>query len=273
VPARQLGTATSRRYVGHVTIDANAIFEDELSRRGCSFVRVDEQRYCFEVEGSSVTVNLENVRRDAEREGDPDAIRRFVDTVFAAISTPSLSWAEASSALFWSAEGAIDGIENAVRVVVSAEVNRVLTLTDVGRTKVTWVTPEMCAEWGVTIEQAGDAASRNQDTLLDGIQLDVTQAAGERLGMIPLHPPYKASVIFAPSFRSFVEPALGWPVLAVVPCRDFVYVLADGSPLVDRLGSIVVEQFQTGGYPITTELLRISDDGVEAIGRFPTGTD
>jgi hypothetical protein len=36
------------------------------------------------------------------------------------------------------------------------------------------------------------------------------------------------------------------------------------------MGSVVVNEFRSSGYPITTEVLRISDDGIEAIGRFPT---
>jgi hypothetical protein len=88
--------------------------------------------------------------------------------------------------------------------------------------------------------------------------------------MIPVDSPYKASTIFATAFKQLVEPALGWPVLVVLPCRDFVYVIADGSPLVGKFGSVVVNEFKNSGYPITTEVLRVSDEGIEALGRFPT---
>lgn len=125
---------------------------------------------------------------------------------------------------------------------------------------------------GVSVEEACSAASINQDRLLDGIELE-TSGDGDRLntlGMIPVDPPYKASTIFASTFKKLVETKLGWPVLVLLPCRDFVYVIADGSPLLDKLGSIVVNEFKTSGYPITTEVLRLSDDGIEALGRFPT---
>jgi hypothetical protein len=128
----------------------------------------------------------------------------------------------------------------------------------------------MCDEWGVTTEQAIAAAFANQDRLLDGIKLDVAEVHDSTLGMVPVDSPYKASVIFARAFKPLVESVLGWPVLVVLPCRDFIYVLADKSPLVGRIGSVVVNEFRKSGYPITTEVLRISDDGIEAIGRFPT---
>jgi len=63
---------------------------------------------------------------------------------------------------------------------------------------------------------------------------------------------------------------LTWPVLVVIPCRDFIYVLEQDQELINRIGRVVVEEFQNSGYPITTEVLRISDDGIEVIGRFPT---
>jgi hypothetical protein len=155
---------------------------------------------------------------------------------------------------------------------VTDEVARVLTLTDGEQTEITWVTPQMCEHWGVTVEQASSAAFANQDGLLSGIELDVAEGDGNALGMIPLASPYKASVIFAGAFKPFVEQVLGWPVLVVVPCRDFIYVVADDSPLVGQMGSVVVNEFRNSGYPITTAVLRLSDDGIEAIGHFPPQT-
>jgi hypothetical protein len=249
-------------------IDVNAIFEEELSRRGCTFIRDDENTYRVHVNGWDVTARLDNIRRNAERDQDPDAIRRFVDTVLETGASPQPPWSEASTLLFWSAEPRDREFGDTIRFVVTDEVSRVLTLTDAEQSKVTGVTPDMCDEWGVTAEHAAEIASRNQDRLLAGIELETTDIGGDALGMVPLGPAYKSSVIFAPSFRRLVEPALGWPVLAVLPCRDFIYVVADGSPLLGRIGLVVVEQFRSAGYPITTEVLRISDDGIDAIGHF-----
>ena len=55
----------------------------------------------------------------------------------------------------------------------------------------------------------------------------------------------------------------------VVPCRDFIYVLQEKSALVNRIGSVVVREYKSSGYPLTTEVLRVSSDGIEAIGAFP----
>jgi hypothetical protein len=253
-----------------MTIDANKIFEEELSRQGVSFVREDKDTYRLKLEGRQISVNLVNVRRNAERDQDQSAVIRFVETVLETFPVSPPAWSDASSLLLWSAEPADQDFGDSIRVVVSDEVMRVLTLTDLGQTKITWVTPDMCDEWGVLSEEAGAAAFINQDKLLEGIELEVAEADGSPLGMVPLDSPYKASVIFAPSFKRLVESVLGWPVLVVLPCRDFIYVVADNSPLVGQMGSVVINEFRNSGYPITTEVLRISEDGIEAIGRFPT---
>jgi hypothetical protein len=254
-----------------MTFDARAIFEAELSQRGVSFEMDEEAVYKVQVGRWTVSASLENVGRNAEREGDPSLIVQFVDQILA-FSGDHPSWDEARRLLFWAAESAQVDFDDAIQFEVSDEVRRVLTLTDDEQSKVAFVTPSMCNDWGVSVEDACAAASANQDRLLDGIELE-TDGDGdplETLGMIPIHPPYKASTIFASTFKPLVEPALGWPVLVVLPCRDFVYVIADGSRLLGKLGSVVVKEFKNSGYPITTEVLRVSDDGIEAIGRFPT---
>ncbi len=252
-----------------MTMDANEIFEEELSRRCLSFEREDEDNYRVQLECGEVLANLANVRRNAERDQDPEAIRQFVDQVLETFPSPRPEWGGASGLLLWAAEPAEQDLGDSIRIPVTDEVSRALTLTDAGQTKITWVNPGMCDEWGVTPEQASAAAFLNQDRLLAGIELEVAETASQALGMVPVDSPYKASVIFAPSFKRFVEPVLGWPVLVVLPCRDFIYVVADNSPLLGKLGSVVVNEFRTSGYPITTEVLRVSDDGIKAIGRFP----
>jgi hypothetical protein len=252
-----------------MTFDANAIFEDELSRRGIAFVRKNDDEYSIEVDRFKVTANLFNVRRNAERDNDPETIRRFVDRVLTTFPLKLLSWVEASERLLFSAEAADQDFDDEVRLPVTDEVVRVLTLTDCDQSSVAWVTSKMCEDWGVPVEQAISAALANQARLLEGIELEVAEADGKALGMIPLEGPYKASVIFSPAFKRLVEPRFGWPVLVVIPCRDFIYVLADESPLLGQIGSVVVSEFRNSGYPITTEVLRISDEGIEAIGHFP----
>lgn len=56
-------------------------FRFTFARRGVSFEREDESAYTVLVGSWRVSARLENVRRNAERDQDPDVITRFVDHV------------------------------------------------------------------------------------------------------------------------------------------------------------------------------------------------
>ena len=122
-------------------------------------------------------------------------------------------------------------------------------------------------------QSVNEALQNNVGQVLTSLRASagLAKADGNALGMIPVDSPYKASVIFAQAFKRLVEDEFGWPVLVVIPCRDFIYVVADNSPLLGKMGSVVVKEFRNSGYPITTEVLRVSDEGIEAIGQFPHG--
>ena len=81
--------------------------------------------------------------------------------------------------------------------------------------------------------------------------------------------PFKASLILSPAFRELVSPTLGWPVYVVVPSRDFAFVIRrEDRDFLDRLGHVVVREYDNSGYSITTDVLEVSDDGIKAIGSF-----
>jgi hypothetical protein len=102
-------------------------------------------------------------------------------------------------------------------------------------------------------------------------QFQCTEIDGVTLGMLSTQEtPFKASLILSPAFRDLVSPVVGWPVFVVVPCRDFVYVVSSKNrDFLGRLGAVVIEQYQKSGYPITRDILEVSDDGIVAIGEFP----
>ena len=52
-------------------IDANAIFEAALSSRGIAFERKDDDTYALSLDGWTITANLANVRRNADRDRTP----------------------------------------------------------------------------------------------------------------------------------------------------------------------------------------------------------
>ena len=76
--------------------------------------------------------------------------------------------------------------------------------------------------------------------------------------------------ILAPNLQEVASRVLGWPLLAVIPDRDFLYLWA---------AQRGISRAASGGWwsgssrarpPITTEVFEIGDDGIRAIGAFLT---
>jgi hypothetical protein len=180
------------------------------------------------------------------------------------------SWAEARSRIFFSAEASDHEFGDTLREAVTQSVSRVLVLSEEQEGKITWITSHLLATWGVARSALEAAARENLDRLLDDKSLEIEQIDGTKIGMVPLDSVFKASVIFAPRFKRLVGSVLEWPVLVVIPCRDFIYVLSEkDAGFLGRLGSTVQREYRESGYPITTEVIRVSDAGLEAIGKFP----
>jgi hypothetical protein len=243
-------------------------FEAELRRRSIGFTRRRDGRYDVSAGGvDELVVSLDNLARDVARDGDRGAIARFVDAL--RLYEDSRTWEEVRPYVFLAAEPKGLDVGDAVRSSASAEVDLVLAVTDEDERVITFVTQARLEAWNVSREDAEQAAGENLDRLLLGKQPEVKTIEAMRLGMLPVASAFKASLIFAPHFRQFVEPCLGWPVLAVTPCRDFVFVFpAADSALVARTGRLVLEEYEHSGYPITPEVWRVSDAGVQAVGSF-----
>ena len=71
--------------------------------------------------------------------------------------------------------------------------------------------------------------------------------------------------------KSKVKVNFGFPFYAVIPVRDFCYIFSekDFDFFAGIIGKVVVDEYKKSGYPITTEIIKFSDKGVEAVGKYP----
>ena len=249
--------------------DIHTRFHRALKKHGLVVQkRVGDASFMLRTAKGQCTVSLTNVARNINRDGDLSAIDRFVSVVAALPEDPP-SWQLAAARLRVSLEPSDSALDGIAHQTLTQAVCRVLTHTDDDESRISWVSHTLLTSWSVSVTAAFAAALDNMDRLLATAPLEISDADGVRLGMLATHSPFKASLLVAPSLRSVVEPALGWPVFAVAPCRDFIYLFSDET-LIPRLGAVVVREYRGSGYPISTEVLRVSDDGVVALGSFGT---
>jgi hypothetical protein len=250
-------------------MNIRTLFEDELQRRGLAF-DIDEEsgRHAVEVGGGRMLVSLENLDRDVARDGDTGRIARFVDAIVASSSASESDFS--ADRLYWCLEPSDHREKADYRVALSDRVDRVLVHISSDNRLVTWVTPDHLQSLGISESDAGTTAFANLARALSEATIESEDIEGVQLGFTGTSLPFKASLILAPNLRQIVGVALGWPLMAVVPDRDFLYLwAARHSDFVQRLGGVVVREYSQASYPISTEVYEITDETIRAIGEFP----
>jgi hypothetical protein len=251
-----------------VSAEVATLFVDELARRNIEVKVDDDGNYAIAVNGLTMKVSLENLSRDFERDRDPDRVVSFVDTVTTLLELPD--WQEAEPRVRWQLEPSDHKFGDTLRDAVSDQVALVLVYVDPSETQIRWLTSADAERWHKTRDELMAAALRNMDGLLRDAKIETTDIDEHSLGILNSeYTAFKAALLYSPNLREVVEPVVGWPLFAVMPCRDFVYVLnQEDEPLLERMGQVVLREHAQSGYPISTEVFEISDEGVRAIGAF-----
>jgi uncharacterized protein YtpQ (UPF0354 family) len=245
------------------------LFEQELRRRGveCGFDD-EQQHYRVHHRGRELLVSLDNLARDYDRERDEGCVASFVDNLLSAY-VEQQSWEEMRSSIMFTLEPSDYAEPLPLRTPISERVDKVLAVVRVER--ISFITPTLVNTWQVSLAELVATASRNQAAALAAAKLEHTDIDGMRLGFLGTELPIKAALILAPNLREVVSSVLGWPLCAVIPDRDLLYLWGSRHRgLLDRVGRTVVKEFTTAPYPITTEVFEINDDSIKPIGAYST---
>jgi len=251
-----------------VTAEVATLFLDELTKRNIEVNVDDEGNYTLDACGLSIKVSLENVSRDFERDRDPNRIVTFVDSITNLLVLPD--WQEAKGRIRWQLEPSDHKFADTLREAVSDKVSLVLVYVDPSDTQIRWLTAADAEKWNKTRADLMAAAKENMDLILRRTKIETAPVEGHQLGILGNElVAFKAALLICPNLKEVVEPVLGWPLFAVMPCRDFVYLLNQkDQPLLGRMGQVVMREYQKSGYPISTEVFEITDQCIRAIGDY-----
>jgi hypothetical protein len=248
--------------------EIRAAFLREAKDQGVRVTRVlPDGRVFVEREGTELSVSLENLVRDVRRDGDVAAIGRFVTTVKGSgLGLPN--WQNSKSRLRVSVEPADHEFGGTLREMVTDDIVRVLVYVTPDESRITWIDEVQLQTWGVPATEAWAAAWMNMSALLASTPIQIEAIDDMQLGMFDSESVFKASLLLSPNLKEILAPKIGWPIYAVIPCRDFAYFFPS-KDLIPRVGKTVVEEYKSSGYPITPDVLLISDSGIKSIGTFP----
>lgn len=246
------------------------LFERELQNRGIAFtIDAETGRHSLEIGGGTMLISIANLERDIATDGDVGRIGRFVDAIVAAADEAGITYA--IDGLYWSLESNDYDEPPDFRVPISGRLDRVLIHQSSDGQLLSWVSPRMLEELKIDENQAAAIAFDNLARALAEAKIEYSDIDGTRLGFVNTALQFKASLILAPNLQEAAGRVLGWPLLAVVPDRDFLYLWdARNKDFTGRVGSVVVREYSQAAYPLSTEVYEIVDGGVRAIGAFPT---
>ena len=251
---------------------ADELFQAELTRRGLMYSIASDGQYKIPLGEIHWHVSLENIRRDFECDGDPAAIAQFVEQLIHRQPGDRPTWPEVKPLLRYSLEPSDYDVDlgEILHERLTENLLKLFVFASEDGSRISWIGTPHLAEWRISRQEIMAQAEANMDQLARETTLEVNEIDGALLGMLSTEEtPFKASLILAPRFREVVEPTLGWPVLVVVPVRDFVYVLSrKNADFLGRLGAVVLREYQESGHPVTLEVLEVSDAGLKAIGTF-----
>lgn len=246
-------------------------FKSQIESKGMKIDSVDETGLIHISQGdSTLKVSLDNVRRNYERDNDETHISDLVEILVShSIGLPE-NWAEAKDNIFIALFPNDHDFEEFLHVKLTDEFSKVYIHSEPN--KLTWITKDNLKKWSITESELDNQANHNADKLLETTKIIFDTIQNRKLGMIETeNTTLKGALLFAPAMKDKVKTDLGFPFYAVLPVRDFCYIFSgkDFEFFSSRIGKVVVDEYKQSGYPITTEILKFTTKGVEAVGRYP----
>jgi len=131
---------------------ADELFRASLERPSLTSRIDDDGRYHFQIRDSSARINLDNVRRNEERDNDADAIERFTQQLDGELFGDQPP--QEDVALFLRDSLAPSdyalGFDGPVRAFVTDELVKVFIVTPSDRSRIARITQNRIADWRVS---------------------------------------------------------------------------------------------------------------------------
>ncbi len=246
-------------------------FKSQIEKHGMRIDSVDETELIYISQGEiTLKVSLDNVRKNYERDKDTSHISDLVQTLVSySIELPS-KWTDVKNDIYISLFPNDYQFNDFLHSKITDEFSKVYVHS--GQDKLTWVTADDLKKWNITATDLDKQANSNADKLLSVTPISFDTIENRKLGLIEVeHTSLKAALLFAPTMKEKVKKDFGFPFYAVIPVRDFCYIFSekDFDFFSTKIGQVVVDEYKNSGYPITTEILKFTDKGVEAVGQYP----
>jgi hypothetical protein len=253
------------------------LLQRELKARGIGLVeKTDDGHLVLDVKGAAVTVSIEELMYDFERDADPQLVARFVASL-THTSGDLPAWRQARPRLFLAAENAQASPDDDRIVEPVTELLRLTVLhADEAEHILTPVTEAQVKTWQVSAKDIFQSARANLAGLVEETPFEQRMIGKIKVGTFATRSVFKTAFIFSPNFQEIVAPKLGWPLFAFLPCREMLYLLpcdALNGPreVTAKFLTYMVHEYLESRYGLTMEVLLVDDEGVKGVGLMGLG--
>lgn len=245
-------------------------FKTDLEKSGLKIDSIDKEGFIhINIDGNELKISLENARRNYERDSDESHISDLVNMI-TSYSSKIPSWKDSKDKVYIQLFPNDFDFQNFINEKVTDEFSKVYVVSE--KEKLSWISKEDLKEWKISESELTKQTNINADKLLAETKINFEIIENRKLGVIEAErTSLKGSLLFAPKMKEKLNKDFGYPFYAVIPVRDFCYIFSenDFEFFSKRIGEIVVEEYKNSGYPITTEILKFTDNGIKAVGKYP----
>lgn len=247
-------------------------FKAKIADLGLSIDTIDEDGLIHINTGeNTLEISLDNVRKSYEQDGNFDHLDNLVESIHSYLmDTPMPSWENSKHNVYLSLFPSNHDFGDCLNSPLTPSFSKNYLYHD--GSQFTWITYQQLKGWEISETEFKLQVAENMRLLLNNSDVETSVLkSGEQLGYIETEiPELKAALLFADNLKDKVSSTFGWPVYCVLPVRDFCYIFSskDRESLIEKLGTVVLKEFEESGYAITKEIIEISDEGIKAIGTY-----
>lgn len=245
------------------------LFKKMISNHGFAISNItEEELICVVKDDFELTVSIDNLRKEFAQENDENVISEFA-TAIASAGEEIPTWEVARDKIFPSLFPSNYDYGEFVNFPVTEMFNTVFVYEEKLNKK--WIDEGQVKKWAIDIETLVRHANANLDKEFEEAELQFELIDARKLGFLEtVEETKKATFLLSKKLKEKVSKEFGWPVYAVIPVRDFVYFFSeeDSEFFIERVGGVVIQEYNESGYPITPEILKCADEGIVAIGRY-----
>jgi len=247
-------------------------FKTQLDNLGLSIDEIDDDGFMhIECGENTLKISLDNVRKSYEQDGTFDHLDNLVNSIKTYLTnTPIPGWEISKEKVFLSLYPSDFDYEDFINEKVTEDFHKYYVYYE--DEQYFWLNYRQLDEWNIDEQEFKNQVDKNMASLLEKSRVEIVETKSKaRLAYFETEiDGLKAALLFSKNLKKKVSPLLGFPIYCVLPVRDFCYMFGekDKDELVNSLGATVLEEYKNSGYEITTEIIKISENGIETIGKY-----